>query len=258
VSDLEERIGERLAAQRARLDAACRRAGRPSEDVRLLAVSKRQPLEAIRAAYAAGQRDFGENYVQELVEKAEALRDLPGLRWHMIGHLQTNKARLLARVVSSVQTVSSVRLAEELGRRVGQALRTLVDAPAALRAHPPGSGGELPPSALPLSVLVEVNLGGEASKSGCPPDALEGVLDAVEAQPHLWLRGLMVIPPYTEDPEGARPYFVELARLRDRSGGAERLPELSMGMSADAEVAIECGATWVRLGTALFGERGAR
>lgn len=223
-------VGVRLEAERERIRAAAIRANRDPASVRLLAVSKFHPAERIRQAYAAGQRDFGENYVQELTTKAKALADLAGLRWHLIGHLQTNKARQVAAVASSVQTVDSVRLARELGRR-----------------RDPELG--------PLGVLVEVNVSGESQKAGCPPAELEEILIAIESEPALRLEGLLTVPPLTDDPEDARPHFTELARLRALHGGAARLPELSMGMSADLEVAIECGATWVRIGTAIFGQR---
>lgn len=229
--DLEQ-MARRFAEQRARLERAARDAGRDPASVRLLAVSKTQPPEALRAAYELGQRDFGENYVQELLAKAEALADLPDLRFHLIGHLQRNKARLVAGRVHMVHTIDSVRLTQELGKRAAGA----------------GRAGRLP-------VLVEVNVGGEPEKSGCAPDELGPLLDAVEKDPALHLRGLMTVPPATEEAEGARPFFDALQGLRDRHGGVERLPELSMGMSHDADVAVAAGATWVRIGTALFGPR---
>ncbi len=227
-----EQLARRFAEQRARLERAAHGAGRDPASVRLLAVSKTQPPEALRAAYELGQRDFGENYVQELLAKAKTLADLPELRFHLIGHLQRNKARLVAGHVHVVQTVDSERLAQELGQRAASAER-----------------------ADRLPVLVEVNIGGEPEKSGCAPDELGPLLDAIEQQPALQLRGLMTVPPATEEAEGARPFFEELRRLRDRHGGVERLPELSMGMSHDADVAVAAGATWVRIGTALFGPR---
>lgn len=243
----QERLRERFALQRERLADAARRAGRQPDSVRLIAVSKTQPAAALRAAYEIGQRDFGENYVQELLAKAEALADLPDLRFHLIGHLQRNKARQVAGVVSAVHSVDSVRLAQELGKRAERAR-----VPEARRWSV--AGAERPG----LPVLVEVNVGGEASKSGCAPEELESVLAAVEAEPALCLAGLMTVPPFTEDPAGAAPAFQRLVALRDRSGGAARLPELSMGMSHDAEVAIAEGATLVRIGTALFGPRPPR
>ena len=232
-------LSERLLSVRERIRAAERAAGRGEGSVVLIAVSKTKPAEAIREAYAAGQRDFGENYVQELAEKAEQLADLEGLRWHFIGHLQRNKAKVVCRIAGAVHTVDSVRLAEELGKRARDAGKT-------------------------LPVLVEVNVGGEAAKSGCAPSELGEVLNAIEAQGAsgtareggLRLNGLMTVPPATDDPRGARPYFDALASLRDSHGGAARLPELSMGMSHDLEHAVAAGATFVRVGTAIFGERG--
>jgi len=205
---------------------ATARSGRAAGSVRLIAVSKFQPASAIRAAYAAGQRDFGENYVQELQQKAIELADLNELRWHMIGHLQRNKARVVAPLATLLHTVHSAELVHELDKR----------------AHG-------------LAVLIEVNVGGEAQKSGCAPDALPEVLSAASAAKNLRLRGLMCVPPHTEDPSGARPYFDELLRLRELHGGAQHLPELSMGMTADLEYAVAAGATMVRVGTAIFGAR---
>lgn len=215
-------IAERLAAVRARL-----RAG-----VTLVAVSKTQPASAIREAYAAGQRDFGENYAQEWRDKAAALADLPDLAWHFIGGLQTNKVKyLLPRdpalpAVRWVHTLDRAALAEELSRR------------AAARGGPAAR------------VLLEVNLGAEAAKSGCAPADLRRLAEAVRRLPGLELRGLMCIPPAGEDP---RPHFARLRALRDALGPG--LPDLSMGMSGDYAAAIEEGATLVRVGTAIFGER---
>jgi hypothetical protein len=229
LSSVKEQIGRALAAS-----------GRAPDAVRLIAVSKTKPPEDIRAAYEAGQRDFGENYVQELTVKAEALADLLDLRFHMIGHLQRNKAKIVARLAAAVHTVDSVRLAEELGKRAADA---------------PLVGSRATEHAARLSVLVEVNAGGEAQKSGCDPKDLSAVLSAIEAAPALRLSGLMTVPPFTEDPSGARPFFDLLARLRDEHGGVQRLPELSMGMSHDLEAAIAAGATMVRVGRAIFGDR---
>lgn len=228
---MSDEISARIAAVHARIERAARAAGREPSSVRLLAVSKTKPEAAIRAAYAAGQRDFGENYAQELARKAETLADLPDLRWHMIGHLQRNKAKQIVKLVSAIHTVDSVRLAEELGKRAAEAARDR------------------------LAVLVEVNVGGEAQKSGCAPAELADVLSAIERAPALRLSGLMTVPPHTDDPAGARPFFDRLVALRDAHGGVARLPELSMGMTHDLEQAIGAGATWVRIGTAIFGER---
>ncbi len=224
-------VAQSLRQVRERLRAACSKAGRATDAVRLVAVSKKQPVEAIRAAFAEGQRDFGENYVQELAAKAAALSDLPGLCWHFIGHLQRNKAAQAVTLASLVQAVDSERLAIELGRRAE------------------AQGRRLP-------VLVEVNVGGETQKSGVAPTDLPALLAVIEAQTALALRGLMTVPPHTEDPAGARPFFDQLVALRNENGGPDRLPELSMGMTHDLEQAIFAGATMVRVGTAIFGARG--
>lgn len=228
-------VAERLARARERMRHAEELAGRAPQSVRLIAVSKLQPVAAIREAYAAGQRDFGENYAQELTRKAEELRDLPELHWHFIGHLQRNKARLVVPHLDMIHTIDSLPLTQELGRRAAQQK---------------GSG--------PLRALVEVSIAGEAEKSGCAIEDLEAVLRAVEAEPGLELCGLMCVPPVTRTPEEARPHFDALRALRDTHGGSQRLPELSMGMTADLEVAIEAGATLVRVGTAIFGPRPER
>ena len=195
--------------------------------MRLLAVSKTKPEAMIREAYAAGQRDFGENYVQELCAKAAALADLPDLRFHLIGPLQRNKAKQIVSVASLVHTVDRASLAEELSKRAAAAGKT-------------------------LRVLLEVNVSGEASKAGCAPSEAPALAAAVRSSPGLALAGLMTIPPDTDDRELARPYFRSLRELRDAIGD---LPELSMGMSHDFEIAIEEGATIVRVGTAIFGSR---
>lgn len=225
----------RLESVRAQIAAAAGRCGRDPSSIRLVAVSKTKPASLIREAYEAGQRDFGESYVKELATKAEELADLDGLRFHFIGHLQRNKAKIAVRLASAIHSIDSTRLAAEVGKRAAE-----------LRAAPGG---------LPLSVLVEVNVGGEAQKSGCQPDDLGAVLSAIESEPSLRLEGLMTVPPFTEDPALASPFFEALARLRDAHGGAPRLPELSMGMSRDLAEAVRAGATIVRVGTAIFGER---
>lgn len=234
-------IVQGLNRVRAQLDAAVAASGRAPGAARLVAVSKFQPASAIRAAYAAGQRDFGENYLQELQKKAAELADLSDLRWHMIGHLQRNKAGAVAAVASLIHTVHSVELARELDKRAGAVSL------AGPRAFIAGEAR--------LAVLVEVNVGGEAQKSGCSPAALGDVLSALEGAPHLHLAGLMCVPPQTNAPAESRPFFDELLRLRDAHGGAARLPELSMGMTSDLEYAVAAGATIVRVGTAIFGER---
>jgi PLP dependent protein len=226
---------------RAQLEAALAASGRAPGAARLVAVSKFQPASAIRAAYGAGQRDFGENYLQELQKKATELADLTDLRWHMIGHLQRNKAGSVAGLVSLIHTVHSVELARELDKRASAVSL------AGPRAFITGEGR--------LAVLVEVNVGGEAQKSGCSPAALGDVLSALDGAPHLQLAGLMCVPPHTVVPAGSRPFFDELLRLRDVHGGCARLPELSMGMTSDLEYAVAAGATIVRVGTAIFGDR---
>ncbi len=194
--------------------------------VTLVAISKTKPAEAIREAYAAGQRHFGENYAQEWREKADALADLDGLVWHFVGGLQTNKVRVLAGRVGFVHTVDREELAREISKRWA-------------------AKGSV------ARAFLEVNVGGEASKSGCAPDDAERLAAAVRALPAVDLVGLMCIPPADADP---RPFFRTLRALRDRLGVAE----LSMGMSGDWRVAIEEGATFVRVGTAIFGARPPR
>jgi PLP dependent protein len=206
-----------------RVRAAEARAGRAAGSVEVVAVSKLQPPEAIRAAFAAGARAFGENYAQELRDKAEALSDLPGLRWHAIGPLQTNKARYVARSAHVFHALDRLEVARELSRR-----RT----------------------GTPLAVYVEVNVGGEATKSGVDPAALGGLLEAVRALPGLELVGLMTMPPLAPAEE-VRPLFRALATLGREHGFAG----LSMGSTPDFETAIEEGATVIRVGTAVFGER---
>ena len=229
-------IPENIAGVRQRVADVARRAKRRLDEIALMAVSKTHPPERIREAHAAGLRLFGENRVQEFDGKANALSDLAGAEWHMIGHLQTNKASKSAELFRAVDSVDSVKLAEKL------------DAAA-------GSLGKK------LSVLIEINVGGEAAKSGVAPDSreLEELLLAAPRLEALEFHGLMTVPPFTENPEGARPYFRQVRELRDAIAARE-LPAvgmnvLSMGMSHDFEVAIEEGSTCVRVGTAIFGER---
>jgi pyridoxal phosphate enzyme (YggS family) len=229
-------VSENIAAVLERISSAARRAGRSGDEVGLMAVTKTHPPERVRDAYQAGLRRFGENRVQEFAGKAGALRDLADARWHMIGHLQTNKAAKAVELFGAVDSVDSLKLAEKLDA----AARTM--------------GKKLP-------VLIEVNVGGEAAKSGIAPDSseLEQLLLAAPRFEALGFRGLMTVPPFTEDPEGARPFFRKLRELRQRIA-SRKLPriamdELSMGMSHDFEVAIEEGSTCVRVGTAIFGER---
>ena len=217
---------EGLSSVRARVAAACERTGRAPDSVCLVAVSKRHPAERIREAYEAGQRDFGENYVQEMVDKAAALADLDGIRWHLIGHLQRNKARSVVPLGAIVQCLDSARLADEIEKRASAA---------SVRAE----------------VFVQVNVGGETQKSGCTVDDAPALASHLASLPSVHLRGLMTVPPASEDPEGARTHFARLRALGQNLG----LSELSMGMSHDLEVAIEEGATVVRVGTAIFGPR---
>ncbi|MGC4090631.1 MAG: YggS family pyridoxal phosphate-dependent enzyme [Polyangiaceae bacterium] len=231
-------IGENLHKVRERIAAACAAAGRSADSVRLVAVSKFQPVSAIEAAYQAGQRDFGENYVQELEGKASELAALTELRFHLIGHLQRNKVKKVAALSAAIHSVDSSELIEELGKRVAAARDDRV-------AHFGEAGAQ-------LDVLLEVSIAREAQKAGCAPEALPRLLDAVDAEPALRLRGLMCVPPQADDPA---PHFQALFQLRESLGGARRLPELSMGMTADLEAAIAAGTTCVRVGTAIFGER---
>jgi pyridoxal phosphate enzyme (YggS family) len=239
-SDEWSAVQHGLERVRERMRLAAEAAGRDAASIRLLAVSKRQSEQKIRAAHAAGQRDFGENYAQELSSKRALVAELPGLRFHMIGHVQRNKCAALAGLVSAVHSVDSVRLARELGRRAAQ---TPVPPEQRLLA-----GGE-------LAVFVEVNLSAQPQKAGCAPAELAALLDVIEAEPALALRGLMAIPEGEGEAALSRRAFAELRELRERHGGAARLPELSMGMSRDLEVAVECGSSWVRVGTDIFGAR---
>lgn len=225
-----------IADVRSRIATATRRAGRQPEEVVLMAVSKTHPAERIRAAYAGGIRVFGENRVQEFAAKAESLLDLPDAEWHMIGHLQSNKASKAAELFGAVDSLDSVKLADRLN------------------AAAENENKKIP-------VLIEMNVGGEKSKSGVAPESLD-VEDLLLAAPRfgaLEFRGLMTVPPFSDDADGARPYFRRLREIRDTIA-RRKLPGismdvLSMGMSHDFEVAIEEGSTCVRVGTAIFGER---
>jgi len=232
-------VERRLAAVRARIDAAAE-----GRSVLLVAVSKGQSVDAIRAAYGAGQRDFGENYVQELGAKAAALTELAEIRFHLIGHLQRNKVRHAIRLVQAVHSVDSLALADELDRRAeGLAI------PPARRVF--GQDPRLP-------VFAEVSIAGESQKSGILPGQLGELLEHIERKPMLRLVGLMTVPPLDEEATTARRHFEALGRLRDEQGGPARLPELSMGMTADFEQALAAGATVVRIGSAIFGPRARR
>lgn len=230
---LEATIAGNLATVRARIERAARSAGRHPEDVRLVAVSKTFPAAHVRAAFAAGQVDFGENRVQEAFGKMDETSDLP-VRWHLVGHLQSNKARKAAVRFACIHSIDGVPLLSAVDRA----------------ADAQGTRPEL---------LIQVDLAGEATKHGATPEALGGIFDAAAACRAARVVGLMVLPPWPEDPEDVRPYFRRLRELRDRLHAdgvpADRLRELSMGMSRDLEVAVQEGATMVRIGTALFGPR---
>ena len=229
-------IAANLSAIHERIKRAGQRSGRSADDVALMAVSKNFPAERIIEAYQAGQRLFGENRVQEFADKVAALTALRGCEFHMIGHLQSNKAARAAEIFHAVDSIDSAKLAERLNAATAKLGKT-------------------------LDVLIEINVGGEAAKAGLDPGSpeLERILTGASEWSHLRIRGLMTVPPFTDDPEGARPYFRHLRELRDRLATRDlpsvRLDLLSMGMSHDFEVAIEEGSTCVRIGTAIFGER---
>jgi len=228
-------IAENIILVRERIAAAAKRAGRATSEISLMAVSKTFPPAAIREAYEAGLRLFGENRVQEFAGKIEAVLDLPEAEWHLIGHLQTNKAGRAAELFSAIDSVDSAKLAAKLNSSAEKL------------------GKRLP-------VLVEINVGGEAQKSGVRAgEELEELLRVLPELQNVEVRGLMTVPPFTGDPEGARPFFRALRKVRDqiRSRGKKGIgmDVLSMGMSHDFEVAIEEGSTCVRVGSAIFGER---
>jgi len=227
-------IADRVAAVRERIARAAARAGRAAGEVTLVAVSKTHPPEAVREAFAAGVRDVGENRVQEAEGKAAALADLKpgGLRWHLVGHLQSNKARKAAALFDWIHSVDGAAI----GARLGEAARA---------------------EGRPLRALVQVDLAREETKFGLGEEELFGALESLRALPAVKLLGLMALPPFDEDAERVRPYFRRLRALRDRAKERGLLEggELSMGMSHDLEVAVEEGATLVRVGTAIFGER---
>ena len=226
-------IADNIETIRARIRAAAKRAGRDPESVRLVAVSKHQPLAAIREAMAAGQVVFGENYLQEAADKVVALGQ--GLVWHCIGHLQSNKARIAAEIFACIETIDRLKLAKALEARLAELDKT-------------------------MPVLVQVNVGGEVQKAGMAPEAAAELCRELQQFPHLRLQGLMTMPPFVDDPEESRGCFRQLRLLGEELAvqgflGQHGPVELSMGMSGDFEVAIEEGATLVRVGTALFGER---
>jgi PLP dependent protein len=215
-------LADRLAQVHERIHNACARARRDPATVKLLAVTKVFGPEVILEAYAHGLRDFGENYVQEMERKAPAIEHLTEARFHLIGHLQSNKTKKAAQLFSSVDSIDSAKLAKRLDAE-GQA----------------------------LEAMIEVKLSAEESKSGAAVQTLAEIVETIRTSQHLKLMGMMTVPPWSEDAELSRPYFARLSELATQYG----IPELSMGMSNDMEVAIEEGATWVRVGTALFGRR---
>jgi PLP dependent protein len=216
-------LRERLASVEDRIARAAARSGRRREDVALIAVTKKFPARVIEEAACLGLRDFGENYVQEFEAKRPALAGVTGVRFHLIGHLQANKARKALELFHVIQTVDSARLA----RRLNEA------------------------ASAPVDVMLEVKLSPEESKAGVFPEDLPRLMEAVSGCPNLRLRGLMTMPPWSDEAEPSRPYFRRLRALAEANG----LAGLSMGMSHDFETAIEEGATLVRIGTALFGRR---
>jgi PLP dependent protein len=230
---VDDSIARNLQAVRSRIDAAARRAGRDPGDVTLVAVSKTFGIDAVRAACAAGQRDFGENKVQEALQKIAESAENP-IRWHLIGHLQSNKAKKAAGAFACIHSVDGIEL-----------LRRLDEAAAAQGAAP--------------EILVQIDLAGEDTKFGATADAARAVVDEAARAKAVRLVGLMLLPPWNEDQEQTRPWFVRLRGVRDRwiAEGVPpaRLRHLSMGMSHDFEAAIEEGATIVRVGTAIFGKR---
>ncbi len=219
---MPDTLSERLQTVRERIARAAERCGRDPSGILLLAVTKVFPASVIRDAYELGLRDFGENYVQEFEGKAPQVSDLAGARFHLIGHLQSNKSKKAAEIFQVIQTVDSPKLARRLNE-----------------------------SGHALDVMLEVKLSEEDAKSGAAPDELPELIAAVRECSQLRLQGLMTMPPWSDDPEAARPYFQRLRELSERHG----LTGLSMGMSHDLETAIEEGSTCVRVGTALFGKR---
>jgi hypothetical protein len=230
---MSEQIRERLARVRQRIARAAERAGRNPEEITLIVVTKTFDPATIQQAVEAGARDLGENRVQEALDKVDKVK-ADNLRWHLIGHLQSNKARAAARAFDMIHSVDSADLARRLDRIAGEEERQ-------------------------LSILIQVDLAGEATKSGADERALPEIVEALDAAGHLDFRGLMTLPPFFESPEQTRSYFRRLRKLLDSLNEGRsrerRLSELSMGMSHDFEVAIEEGATMVRVGTAIFGAR---
>jgi pyridoxal phosphate enzyme (YggS family) len=216
-------LREQIQAVECRIEAAARRAGCTRAAITLIAVTKTFPASIVQEAYEAGLRTFGESYIQEFERKQPELQGLAGARFHFIGHLQSNKARRAAELFDAIQTVDSAKLARRLDEAAGRELET----------------------------MIEVKLSGEEAKTGARPEDLPALIEAIRGCTKLRLTGLMTMPPWSEDAEQSRPYFRRLRELAERYA----IPGLSMGMSHDFEVAIEEGATHVRVGTALFGSR---
>ena len=229
-------IAENISSLRSRINSAAHRAHRNPEQIMLMGVTKTVAVSQIREAYGAGLRIFGENRVQEFASKADVLKNLPDAKWHLIGHLQTNKAAKAAELFSHLDSVDSLRLAQRLNSAATDLGKK-------------------------LSILIEINIAGESAKSGVPPDSAElgELLKAAAELSFLEIRGLMTVPPYNENPEQSRPYFrkmrAQFEEIASRNFPAVRMELLSMGMSHDFEIAIEEGSTCVRLGTSIFGNR---
>lgn len=223
-------VAEQYRQVEARVAEACTRSGRTREEVTLIAVSKTKPVEMIRELMAIGVKDFGENKVQELCAKTDAIQE--PLRWHLIGHLQRNKVKyLMDRPVAMIHSVDSLRLAQEIEKEAAKRNKK-------------------------IPILIEINIGNEESKSGIAVSELEPLARDISALPHIELRGLMTVAPYTENPETNRPYFRQMKRMQQELQRTfPQCTELSMGMTGDFEIAIEEGATIVRVGTAIFGGR---
>jgi hypothetical protein len=251
MSSTNEELARNLAHVRRRMDQAASGAGRSADEITLIAVTKTHSAEKIEALYQAGARHFGENRVQERETKLAHLEGLDAA-WHMIGHLQKNKSARATRLFNSVDSVDSIALAERLNRamaeRIAESVESTVQSAASHASAAPNR----------LRVLIEVKLDPEPAKSGVAAEDVPRLAEAILQMPHLDLRGLMGVPPYFDNPEDSRPYFRRLREISDVGRinvGTELLPVLSMGMSHDFEIAIEEGATEVRVGTALFGER---
>lgn len=230
----KEELIENLQRVRENIEKACQRAGRPVDSVKLLGATKTKPSTILRWAYEAGLKVFGENRVQEFLKKWEELSDLPDIEWHFIGRLQSNKVKYIIDKVRLIHSVDRPSLVDELQKRATKKGIKEVD------------------------ILVEVNVGEEETKGGVKPEETPKLFEYIlKNAPALRIRGLMAIPPYREDSEEVRPYFVKLRELRDKLAEEFnlQLPELSMGMSHDYTVAIEEGATIIRVGSAIFGER---